>query len=128
MTFSYLPDRDRKHKRGWRGTEPTFVTGPGGETIGKCPHGMTNELCTRLVNDGIPFFPRRWSHTYPKRIYNIYEGNLYRATPTVPGRSYHGFPELPREAKRLPGELKRRILERAEAEGCLEQVRRCLSG
>jgi hypothetical protein len=57
----------------------------------------------------------------------VHQGVVYRATPTNPGRSYHGFPESERELQRLPRHVRHQILERAKILDCEEEVRRCLN-
>jgi hypothetical protein len=127
MPWTYEENPDRKHKRRWENPEPGFVE-EAGEIVGKCPTTIGVEVAEELLNAGIEYSPARWPHSYPQRIYNIHESRLYRATPTVPGRSYHGFPEHPKRANGLPRELKARILELAREKHCEPEVSRCLSG
>jgi hypothetical protein len=127
MSWTYAENPDRKHKRGWNQPIPGFEEVKG-EPVGKCPTTITIETAAELLNSGISYSPPRWPHAYPERIYNIYEGHLYRATPTVPGVSYHGFPEHPARAQKLPRALKQQILDSAAAADCKAEVRRCLSG
>jgi hypothetical protein len=127
MPWVYEENPDRKHKRGWDQPRPDFLEVMG-EIVGKCPTTITIGKAEELLNSGITYSPPRWPHSYPERIYNIHEGQLYRATPTVPGRSYHGFPEHPTRAQKLPKELKRRILDLARTNECEVEVGRCLSG
>jgi hypothetical protein len=127
MPWIYEENPDRKHKRNWDRPEPGFVRERGG-VVGKCPTSVTIELAEMLLNNGIEYFPPRWPHRYPQRIYNIHDGQLYRGTPTNPGTSYHGFPENPADAQELPRGLKNRILELARQKDCEAEVRRCLSG
>jgi hypothetical protein len=118
-----------KHKRGWNQPQAGFVI-ENGEEVGKCPANLPLEIAETLLNDEhrIEYSPPRWPNSYPDRIYNIHEGQLYRATPTVPGRSYHGFPENPAKALRLPREVKLRILALACTRNCEDKVSRCLKG
>jgi hypothetical protein len=127
MPWKYEESPDRKHKREWEGAEPGFVR-ERGDIVGKCPTSITIRSAEMLLNSGVEYSPLRWPHGYPDRIYNIHEGQLYRATPTNPGTSYHGFPEHPTRAQKLPKELKDRILEMARKKNCEAQVRRCLNG
>src|SRR5207237_601058 len=105
MPWVYEPDPARKHKRGWDKDHQGFVR-VANSIVGKCPHGMTVDECRELLNTGIEYHPKRWTHDYPDRIYNIRNGVVYRATPTTPGVSYHGFPELQERLEKLPRELK----------------------
>lgn len=125
MAWVYEPDPERKHKKGWSENRPGFV--PVANTqVGKCPRNLTTELCEELINTGVEYSPKRWKHPYPDRIYNILNGVVYRATPTNPGRSYHGFPELRERAADLPRNLKNRILDLAKERLCLEEVAKWL--
>ena len=72
-----------------------------------------------MLNAGIPWQPERWRKNYPKRIYNIQGGVVYRATPTIGGISYHGFPERP---ELFPAELKAQLLKMADRLGCGNEV------
>jgi len=131
MPWQYEPSPDKKHKRQWDQAFPGFVL-EGGEIVGKCPTTISGNpgLAEKLINDEnrIEYSHARWDHSYPERIYVIYEGQLYRATRTTPGRSYHGFPELPSDALQLPRNLKNRILDRARLLGCEAEVAKCLKG
>jgi hypothetical protein len=127
MPWVYEENPDRKHKRNWDQPMPGFVEEKG-EIVGKCPTTITIGKAQELLNSGIPYSPPRWPHSYPERIYNIHQGQLYRATRTVPGKSYHGFPEHPTRAQELPKELKKRILDLAHTIDCDAEVSRCLSG
>lgn len=129
MPWTYEPSPDRKHKRDWAQPKAGFVVA-NGEEIGKCPTSMTVADAESLLNgtERIEYSPPRWPHNHPERIYNIHEGQLFRATPTVPGQSYHGFPENPARAQKLPRVLKERILELARDKNCEAEVSRCLKG
>ena len=126
MTWKYVHDRRRKHKRAWKKNEAGFMQDPKGSFIGKCPANMTVEVAEALLNSGIEFSSDRWPHDYPERIYNIRDGVVYRATPTVPGESYHGFPEHPDRARKLPRDIKDQLMQLADKLGCHEEVRKWL--
>ena len=128
MPWVYEPDRDRKHKRNWRHNYAGFVE-VANSVVAKCPHGMTPQECEHLLNtDSIEYRPRRWPHDYPERIYNIRDKVVYRATPTNPGQSYHGFPELQDRIRELPRNVKDQILARADQLGCRQEVEKWLKG
>jgi hypothetical protein len=129
MPWIYEPSPDRKHKRDWDRPRAGFVI-ENGEEVGKCPSNLTVEIAESLLNDGdrIEYSPLRWPNSYPDRIYHIHGGQLYRAAPTVPGHSYHGFPESPAKALKLPREVKLRILALARIRQCEGEVSRCLKG
>jgi len=126
MAWKYVPDPNRKHKKGWQKNFVGFIEKPKGSFIGKCPTNLTTEQAEKLLNTGIEFSPPDWKREYPERIYNIHDGVLYRATATNPGESYHGFPEHPTRAQKLPKVLKERILKIAEHHNCLEEIKRWL--
>ena len=128
MPWEYEADERPKRKHGWRHAYAGFVERYG-VAVGKCPNGMSLERASALLNQGIRFDPVGSSGSWPKRIYILDEdGVLYRAVPTVPGRSYHGFPELPAEFVRLPRFLQEAIWERARELDCEEGLRKWLRG
>ncbi len=127
MSWVYEPDRERKHKKGWTNNYPGFVT-VANTVVGKCPHDLTNETCEQLINNGVEYRPKRWRYAHPDRIYNIINCVVYRATPTTPGTSYHGFPELQERVAKLPRDFKDRLLDLAEEKGCREEVEKWLKG
>lgn len=118
MSWQYDPgERREKHKwsKDKAGFDPDVPGSPG-----KCPSSvtMTPGLAERLLNDGIP-----WSNgsepgsEYPQRIYNVYHGVVYRAVPSVPGKSYHGFPEKEQSGRLVPREVFEALAERADEAG-----------
>jgi len=127
MPWEYEPDPARKHKRGWTHDFHGFVE-VGNAVIGKCPHNLSSQSCEELLNNGIEYSSKRWPKTYPERIYNTKGSVVYRATPTTPGKSYHGFPEMKDRVSDLPRELKNRLLELAEQKGCRAEVEKWLKG
>jgi hypothetical protein len=131
MPWEYEPSPDGKHKRSWDQPVPGFVE-KRGELVGKCPTTIscTPGLAQHLINheDTISYRPIRWQFAHPERIYVIHDGHLYRATSTVPGKSYHGFPEHPSRALKLPRNTKDRILELARHLGCETEIAKCLKG
>jgi hypothetical protein len=90
----YEPDEDPKRKHHWHQNAAGFVT-VGATFVGKCPKDMSMELAQTLLDTGIEWSPKGWTAPYPQRIYCVWDGVLYRAMTTIPGRSYHGFPEHP---------------------------------
>lgn len=65
----------------------------------------------------------RGPSTHPDRVYVVHGGVVYRATATQNGKSFHAFPELPRELRALPKPTKKAIFGRAEELGQLQAVR-----
>jgi hypothetical protein len=118
----YEPDEDPKRKHHWNQNEAGFVT-VGATFVGKCPKNMSMKLAQTLLNTGIEWSPKMWTEPYPQRIYCVWDGVLYRATPTIPGRSYHGFPEHP--SRFPPGNraLRDQIIELARERDCEQELR-----
>ena len=100
---------------------------PTGERVGKCPSDVTNAEAEATVNAGVPWSPPKgWSRSYPKKIWCIHRGWLYRAEPTNPGTSYHAFPEDPEREVRLPPGVRKELERRAEELGMARELRRWL--
>lgn len=120
--YEYEPDEVPKRKHHWTEDRADFVF-VRGIPIGKCPTSMTNAAARALLNSGIPWFNPRARGAHPDRVYVVHGGVVYRATATQIGKSFHAFPELPRELRALPKPTKKAILSRAEELGQLEAVR-----
>ncbi|HIJ84646.1 MAG TPA: hypothetical protein HPQ00_10655 [Magnetococcales bacterium] len=107
-------ERRAKHKwsRDEAGFDPPDIPG----SPGKCPSSVTRTpgLAERLLNDGIPWPPEA---EHPERIYNVYQGVVYRAAPSVPGKIYHGFPEKEQPGRLVPDEVLGTLAERADNAG-----------
>lgn len=92
--WSYQPEEAPKRKHYWENNYAGFVH-QGALRTAKCPKDLSRKQIEDAMDRAIEWRPARWPHRYPKRLYTIIDGIVYRATPTVPGRSYHGFPEHP---------------------------------
>lgn len=123
MTWRYEPDENPKRKHAWGNPYAGFVTMQGIQ-IGKCPNNISIPDAERLLNGGIPVEATRSASAWPKRIYIVHDGVVYRATPTNPGVSYHAFPERAEDFRRLPRHDQEAILDEAERLGQGDQVRR----
>lgn len=119
--YDYQPDEDPKRKHHWDEDRADFVF-VRGTPVGKCPVSITTTHARALLNDGVPWFNPRAPGEHPDRVYVVHAGVVYRATSTLTGRSYHAFPELPRELRTLPKKLRAAILVRARELGQLEAV------
>ena len=128
MTWRYEPDENPKRKHHWNRDRAGFVT-VGRIRVGKCPATMDPSGAQMLLDDAIPYFPPRWDRPYPQRLYAVSDGVVYRAAPTNPGTSYHGFPEHPSMFPRAGNarDVKRQLLERAAQQGCEREVRRWMN-
>ncbi|MBL4683470.1 MAG: hypothetical protein JKY37_02680 [Nannocystaceae bacterium] len=125
----YQPEEPKK-KHKWDYDEPGFVDvpkrkGPGTVRVAKCPSSMTMEQAEELLQGAIAWSPRGWTRDYPQRLYAVHDGWLYRAMPTIPGRSYHGFPEDD-QSRQVPETLHEAIREVASSKGCVEEIERWL--
>ena len=119
--WRYEPDQVPKRKHHWAENHAGFVV-VNGARVSKCPSTLSLSEAEELLNSGIEWSPRNWPNDYPQRIYGVRDGVVYRATPTNPGVSYHGFPELIESLP--PGrDLKDQLLAAAKAQGCEEEVR-----
>jgi len=125
MTWRYQPDENPKRRHHWKKPVPGFVEGPRGERVGKCPSDVDNALAEELINgkDRIEYRPNRWPHEYPKRIYIVFRGHLYRAHTTIPGESYHAFPEDPTKPDRVPTVVRKKLRVFAERHKLKRQLR-----
>ncbi len=124
----YEPDEQPKLKHHWQFDRAGFIEA-GSQQVGKCPAGMSLDDAQELLDNAIPYFPPRWSRPYPQRLYAVSDGVVYRATPTNPGVSYHGFPEHP---DRFPDkgnarQVKQLLLGEAERQGCGQEVRQWMN-
>jgi hypothetical protein len=107
--YEYEPDEVPKRKHHWTEDRADFVF-VRGTPIGKCPRSMTNAEARTLLNSGIPWFNPRAPGAHPDRVYVVHRGVIYRATATQVGKSFHAFPELPRELRALPKPMKKASL------------------
>ena len=87
MTWRYEPDENPKRKHHSDRQHAGFVT-VGRIRVGKCPSTMDASSAQALVEEAIPYSPPRWDRPYPKRLYAVSDGVVYRAAPTNPGTSY----------------------------------------
>ena len=128
MTWVYEPDEYPKRKHHWDRSHAGFIR-RGPNRVGKCPADMSLLDAQALINDAVPYRSPRWHRPYPQRLYAVSGGVVYRATPTNPGVSYHGFPEYPQAFPRDANarEVKRRLLERARQQGSETDVRRWMN-
>ena len=123
--WCYDPGESPKRKHGWAEDVAGFRK-QGKVLVGKCPKGLKQETAEELINAGIAEVNLRQESEHPKRIYVIHDGVLYRAVSTEPGKSYHGFPELPRIFDELDDELKSAIWERAKQTGQEKEFKKWL--
>jgi hypothetical protein len=115
---------ERRHKHVGRNPYPEFrsETEPR-HVVGLCPNNLRAEDHQRLLQEAIADDNGDRSVTFPKRLYVVHEGGIYRAETTDWGKSYHGFP--------YRGKMGRSLLEKlramAEAKDCLSEFERWTS-
>ena len=103
---------DKRFKHKWNKDVADFVT-PDGMPVGKCPKSVGIDLATHLLNSGIEWHNPKIPKAYPDHIYNVYKGVIYKATITLHGRSYHGYPWK----GRLPRQIYDKLVEIAKSQG-----------
>lgn len=112
-----------KHR--WSEPQAGFVE-RAGMTEGKCPRGFAKATAESLLNSGIHESPPDWDKPFPKAIFNFHDGVVYKALPTNPGLSYHGFPCKGPALGSSKGDMtvrtQRRILAEAQRKGCLQEI------
>lgn len=123
--YRYEADEHPKRKHGWNERHAGFVESGAG-LVGKCPSTMTREDAQALLDGAIPYSNSRSEGEHPDRLYAVSDGVVYRAVPTRPGISYHGFPEHPSAfvKGRRGMEIRQQLLDQAKNLGCVREVRR----
>jgi hypothetical protein len=123
---SYLYERgEHRKKHCWKYPHAAIQIDRG-HLVGKCPNTLTDVLAETILRSAIeepdPFELPGQAKSHPKRLYAVYEGVIYEAVPTNPGRSYHGYPWTRREGRtQLPREIVAELRRRAKAQGHLEE-------
>lgn len=65
----------------------------GGHRIGKCPQDLTLSVAKRLLQNAVADVASPFDSTpYPKNLYAVYRGVIYRAVGGERTNVYHGFP------------------------------------
>jgi hypothetical protein len=127
VTYLYEPDEDPKRKHRWPWDLAGLPEVAPGVCVGKCPVSLAHKEAQAMLETTIPWQDTRWDRPYPQRLYAVRDGVLYRATPTRPGYSYHGFPEHPERFPRGARTLKEAILQRAREAGCEAGVKKWMN-
>lgn len=107
-------ERRQKHK--WPKDYAGFEV-EGGLRVGKCPNSVTQDLAEQLLNEGVGWENPNIPTPYPRNIYNVHEGVVYKAAITLAGVSYHGYPC----EGLVPREVIGRLRAIAEAKGCSQE-------
>jgi hypothetical protein len=84
--------------------------------VGLCPNNLTHADHTRLLKNAIPEANGDRTVEFPKRLYVVHDGAIYRAETTDWGKSYHGYPYK----GKLGRGMAERLREMATALKCLE--------
>lgn len=83
---------ENRHKHRWSKNYAGFCRYHG-EIVGKCPNNITLEEAQDLLLKAIPDPPDEYDDDpYPKRLYNVHKGVIYRAEGDGRSNRYHAFP------------------------------------
>ena len=88
--YEYDPG-ERRAKHRWNNDYAGFETDEGLQ-VGKYPSSIDRVRAQALLNDGIRWHNPAIDSEHPQAIFAVEKGVVYKATPAIPGRSYHGFP------------------------------------
>jgi hypothetical protein len=93
LTYDDSPPHARKHR--WNHGDAGFVRDEdNGAWVGKCSTRIDPSTAQNLLDDGIPWSPRRSRSPFPERVFNVFEGIPYRAHRQAPGCTM-GFQSSP---------------------------------
>ena len=125
--WRYQPDEQPvKRKHHWNRPHAGFCHRRG-FLVGKCPSDMSLAEAQKLLDGGVRVpWPAEHEKPWPKEIWAIKDGVPYRAVPTEPGRSYHGFPALRKDFERLPSWVQAELWDRARQAGCERELKQWL--
>ena len=122
-TYEPRPRHGQLPKQKWNKSYAAVEAGWGGEKVGMCPAGLSQDTLEHLLNSGIFYFGHAPAQEHPQSIFNVYDGVPYRAVKTNPGKSFHGFPCVSKR-KDVPPTVLPRLLERADQLGVRVEVER----
>ena len=110
-----------RHKHRWNKNEAGF-TSYRGEIVGKCPNDVTLEEAQRLLLEAIAEPQDEYTDdVYPKRLYNVRKGIIYRAEGDGRSNKYHAFPAD--NIDLIDAEIVDELQRRAEATGHLSEFK-----
>lgn len=116
-----------RYKHRWNKDEAGFVPEDKG-MVGKCPESITEELATKILNQGVPYFDDP-DDQIPAKIYSVYKGVIYEAVPTQLGISWHGYPwrgDL-KGRRPLPAKIIRKLRQQSEESGYTREFEQWLT-
>ena len=83
---------ENRHKHRWSKNYAGFAKYHG-EIVGKCPNDITLDEAQKLLSEAVTDPPDDYDiDPYPKRLYNVYRGVIYRAEGDGRSNVYHAFP------------------------------------
>lgn len=85
--------------------------------IGKCPDTLTPADHLKMLNEAIPSDNGDREIGFPKSLFTVNEGAIYKADTTDRGKSYHGYPYRGKVGRELLSKLR----EMAVAKGCASE-------
>jgi hypothetical protein len=96
MQWNYERGEHRRKQR-WKNDFPGFEpSDPKKSSIGKCPKHVNEAIAREALNSGVPFFDSSEAedegNAFSSKIYMVYQGVIYEAAVTTPGKSFHGYP------------------------------------
>lgn len=87
----YDPTPNR-YKHRWKHNHAGFEN-YNGIIVGKCPNDISYDTAQELLMEAITDPPDEYSvYEYPKRLYNVFNGVIYRAEGDGYSKYYHAFP------------------------------------
>lgn len=111
-----------RHKHRWPKNKAGFDNHCG-ETVGKCPHDVTLEEAQNLLLEAIPEPQDDYSDDpFPKRLYNVRNGVIYRAEGDGRSNKYHAFPAD--NIDLIDSDILDELQKRAEATGHLKEFKK----
>lgn len=83
---------ENRHKHRWSKNNAGFDRYYG-QIVGKCPNNITWDEAQKLLCEAIPDPPDEYNDDpYPKLLYNVRKGVIYRAVGDGRSNKYHAFP------------------------------------
>lgn len=99
---------ERRYKHVGRNPYPEFKNEDDPKRIvGLCPNNLTESDNQSLLNEAIPGANGDRSIDFPKRLFVVHEGAIYRAETSDWGKSYHGYPYRGKMGRALLGRLRK---------------------
>ena len=92
--------------------------------VGKCPNNISDADKNQLLNEAIAEENGDREIDFPKKLYVVDRGAIYRAQTTDRGRSYHGYPYRGKLGRRLIQELEKIAIRKHCEDGFKQWVKK----